>query len=52
MLNRTKSKFNTPFGCRFCDLEKIQIDKTDETKSLNKKNVKCKIYVYTTKSFF
>ena len=38
ILNRTKSKFNTKFGCRLCNLEKIQIDKTDKTKSLNKKS--------------
>ena len=32
ILNRTKSKFNTKFGCRLCNLEKIQINKTDKTK--------------------
>ena len=37
LLNRTKSKFNIKFGCKLCNLEKIQINKTDKTKSLNKK---------------
>ena len=42
---------NRTLSCRLCNLEKIQIDKTDKTKSLTKK-VKGKLYVYTTKSSF
>ena len=52
ILNRTKSKFNTKFGCRLCNLEKIQIDKTDKTKSLNKKSERQNICIHYKKFFF
>ena len=35
-----KSKFSTKFGCRFCNLEKIEIDKSDKTVTLSKKRDK------------
>ena len=31
ILNRTKSKINTQLDCRFCNLEKIKINKSDKT---------------------
>ena len=38
ILNRTKSKFNTKFGCKLCNLEKIKIDKSYKNITLNKKS--------------
>ena len=52
ILNRTKSKFNTKFGCRLCNLEKIQINKTDKTKTLNKKSERQNICIHYQKFFF
>ena len=49
ILNRTKSKFNTKYGCKLCSLEKIEIDKSDKNITNNKK-AKGKIYSYTTKN--
>ena len=52
ILNWIRSKFNTQLGCRLCHLEKIQIDKTDKTKSLNKKKRTTKYLHTLLKVFF
>ena len=46
VLNWTKPKFNTKFGCKLCNLEKIKIDKSDKYISLNKKNERQKICIH------
>ena len=52
ILSRTKSKFNSKFGCRICNLEKIQIDKTDKNKSINKKSERQSICIHYHKEIF
>ena len=52
MLNRTKSKFNTKFGCRLCNLKKIEIDKSDKNITLNKKSERQNICIDYLKYFF
>ena len=51
MLNRTSSKFNTKFGCKLCNLEKIEIDISDKNITLNKKSEN-KTYASTIKNTF
>ena len=43
------SKLSAKFGCRICNLEKIQIDKTDKTKSLNKNSESQNICIHYQK---
>ena len=37
-INQYKIKFNTKFGCKLCNLVKIEIDKSDKNITLNKKS--------------
>ena len=45
MLNRKKSKLNNKFGCSFCNLDKIEIDKSDKTITLNERSGKQNICI-------
>ena len=51
MLKRTRSKFDTKFGCKLCNLEKVRIDKSDNNIKLNKR-AKDKTNAPTTKNTF
>ena len=46
ILNTTKSKFNTKFVCKLCNLEKIEIDKSDKTITPNKKSERQNICIH------
>ena len=48
----TKSKYNTKFGCKLCNLEKIEIDKSDKNITLNKKIERQTICIHYQKYFF
>ena len=52
ILNRTKLKFNTKFGCKLCNLEKIEIEKSDKNVTLNKKSERQNICIHYQKYFF
>ena len=52
ILNRTKSKFNTKYGCKLCNLEKIEIDKSDKNITLNKKSERQNICIHYQKQFY
>ena len=52
ILNRTIQKFNTKFGCKLCNLEKIEINKSDKNITLNKKSEIQNICIHYQKYFF
>ena len=52
ILNRTISKFNTKFGSRLSNLEKIEIVKSDMTITLNKKSERQNICIPYQNYFF
>ena len=52
ILNRTRSKFNTKYGCKLCNLEKIEIDKSDKNITLNKKSKRQNICIHYQKHFY
>ena len=49
ILNWTKSKFNTKYSCKLCNLEKIEIDKSDKNITLNKKSERQNICIHYQK---
>ena len=51
ILNRTKLKFNSKFSCRLCNLEKIEVDKSDKTITLNKQIKRQNICIHYQKFF-
>ena len=48
----SKSKFNTKFGCKLCNLEKIEIDIPDENIALIKNSKRENICIHYQKYFF
>ena len=50
-LNRTRSKFKTKYGCKICNLEKKEIEKSEKNIILNKKSER-QNFAYTTKNNF
>ena len=52
VLNRIKSKFNTKFGCKLCNLENKEIDKSDKDTTLNIKSERQNICIHYQKYFF
>ena len=51
-IKQDKIKFQYLFGCKLCNLEKIEIDKSDKNITLNKKSKRQNICIHYQRSFF